>query len=320
MILFIVNNRVAIVFNPSFKYIVFAELPNTKKRINLGLVKDENGWDLMVRSYLDFFTKLILVEYAAKNDFNNRAKEIRNLSNKSIKQRVVIPRFKREKKKPLKGNLLVASEGDVSYIQVSHFRKRRVLKIDTEDLDKLLNVTKKSFYFIARKFNMCDVVYILSKHKYRTNSIYRYILGKRITTNVIHIDGDYCNFRKSNLKVIESKHTKIKKMTDNKVFKGVEGLKGFSYCKAQNCYEIRIMYKGKRIKIGYSKIEEDSAKIYDIALMYYHGIHKTVNYPSDYYFNLEQELVSKWNEALSKRKIQPEIPFGTRIDILNDRQ
>lgn len=291
------------VLNNNNMHIAYAELPITKKRIKLSLVYSIEKWNEIKRIYWRLFSKLILVEYDNNRDFGKKAKEISILSNKNIKQKVVIPRIKKEKKLPIKGNLLVKVEGDTTYILANCFKKRKILKIDSEDFEKINTRTKSSFYLIARRFSGGEINFILSKHKRRQSSIYSMIFERTIKTKVIHIDGDYFNFKKSNLKILDSDGYKIKRISHENIFNPTK-LTGFSKESRGIGYEIRIYYKGKRIKIGYAKTPEDAAKLYDIANLYYNG--KTINYPADYYFNFEQDLVSKWNDNLSRRKIQPE--------------
>ena len=301
----------AIIFKPGFFYYIKAELPITGKLIAIAKVTKRDEWNAYCDRYKRFFKSIILMEYNSIKPINERIRQVSKLTNNNFRKIIRIPRIKKDKKKPIKGNLLVKIDGDTAYIQVSHFKKRKIIKIDLEDLQPLLDVTKKSFYFIGRYNKQSKTVnYILSKKKYRPNSLYSYILKQKIFTKVIHKDGDIFNYKKDNLIVTtQRKVTAIVPNNYSEVFveKKINELVGvIKSDRISYNYIAEIHVHGVLIKLGRFINAIDAAMAYDIARMYYYGRDKTANYPADYYFILKQDLVLKWYINLKKRKYQNE--------------
>ena len=288
----------------------------TKKKISLCKIQNEDQWLEAKDRYRMYFEILKLIDFNKTRDFGKWVKVMATAKNQGMIKRLMIPRIKREKKKPIKGNLVVKTEGDTTFIQVSHFKKRKILKIDTEDVDMLLNLTKNSFYFIARRYANNTICYVLSKKKYRTNSLYSYLFKKKILTTVIHLDGDKTNYRKSNLKVTDSVFKEKDEVNPTKVFKKNEKTMGVYF--RRNRYYARQYYNKKIMEI-YAKDKEEAMKIYDISRMYYYGINHSFHNQPDYYFSFEQELVLKCYERFKKRTIQPTKEVGTAFDNMIDR-
>lgn len=298
----------AIKFHNRNLYYITAELPLTGRIINLMYISDMDDWEKYTLLYRRYFSKMNLVEFNVRKPLGQQIKIMSTRSNNNIKEtrRIVIPRIKKQRKKPLKGNLCINKTDTIAYIQVSDNKSRKILKIDLEDLPILENVCKSSFYFISRPRKAYASNYVLSKKKSRIHSIYSYIFGKPIFSDVIHLDGDYTNYCKSNLKIMNSCRLsttrKTIKLQNEHIInnRNVDELVG--YTANRDGYYARIIVNGKRINVGRTPDKETSAKLYDLGRIYYLGKGAAVNYPFNYYFTFEHNLVVKTFTSLKNRK------------------
>lgn len=308
-------------------YYTKAILPLTGKAIFFEYIRSKDQWYSLIDKYRSYFSAIQLYEYNPRNDFKDMTKLISKCTNHTFKKRILIPRIKRTKKKPLKGNLCVKKEGDVAYIQVSYLKKRKILKIDIEDLPILEDVCKNSFYFIYRPLKLVPNNIVLSKKKSRKFSLYSYILKKHVKTIVTHIDSDDTNFCKNNLQETRRalNYRKEKKVTSESFKpKKLNDLVGI--CK---CYELhhpnyytRLVVNNNRILIGRSNDPYEIAKMFDIARLYYLGASYSINYPLEYYLILEQNLFKKMILSFKKRKNQAECKLAQDLidDIVGESQ
>lgn len=304
-----------IVFKSGLLYYAKGTLPLTGKEVHIGTVTNRESFDNMSQVYLKYFSKISLYEF--KRFTKVGEKHTRLITSRGAKsniiKRVYIPRVKKTRMAKLVGNMLVKSDDKYAYIQVSHFKKRRIIKIDLEDYPKVYAKVKSNGYLIARYFKTEDTVqYIHCKKRKRQNSLYSYILGRPVFEKITHIDGDIFNYSKENISLdFYKKCSRYCKPSDANGFieKPVEelvGIRRYSDVKSKN-YTAKIWVRGKEIRIGRFVHATDAAKAYDIARMYYIGAQYTKNYSYDYYMNFEKELVDYWFEKFSKKKPIPDL-------------
>jgi len=300
-----------IIIKPQHFYSLRGVLPRTNKVVVLCTITKKEDYELLCPTYLKFFKSVFLHE---RKLYGHSAKIVTKRENKDITvvSRVVLQRIKRQKRKKIEGNVLLKRDENYVYIQAKQFRQRVVLKFDLEDEEKIMKVLKKTYYFRARYFKTYKKIYFIhNKYKLRTNSVYRYLLGDRIYNMVEHIDGNPLNFSKSNLKILNVKVPAKPESERKPSFTGilnnkkVEDLIGIKrYCDRKYAqYVAATRIKGKDVKIGRFNDPYEAAMAYDIAQMYYKGPNHTKNYPSEYYINLRQDLVSKWFDNLANREI-----------------
>lgn len=300
-------------------HFVLGVLPVTRVRIGLGKVETIEEYEKKIDEIGKFFYQMILCEYTTSWDRRNiNFKIITTRTTQSALKRINIPRIRRIKKKNIKKNLVAKIEGEYAYINVSYLKKRRVLKIDLEDLPILQNKCKNSYYFIGRYFKTTnDIQFIFSKNKKRPNSIYSLIFGRKILTKVIHKDGDIFNYSKANLEITEQTSSKIDrtKKYENVLTKSEEEYVGITkYSDVQGYpYSSKILFQGYRFKIGRFKTAKEAAMAYDVCRMYFLGNTFSVNFPCDYYFNFEQEFVQKWITRISRWKFVLKNDIGMKI-------
>ena len=311
----------AIKFDKWCKYFARAVLPITGKTIFLDYVRSKDHWYSLIDKHKFYFSSIQLYEYNIHTNFNNMTKLISKCTNHTFKKRILIPRIKRTKKKPLKGNLCVKKEGDIAYIQISYLKKRRILKIDLEDLADLEKVCMNSFYFIYRPLKMVPNNIVLSKKKSRKFSLYSFIFKKYVRTIVKHIDGDDTNFCKNNLLITKTRlsYNKPKPVTcESFKPKKLNELVGISKCYELHHanYYARVGVKGIKILVGRSNDPYEIAKMYDIARLYYFGASFSINYPLEYYLIMEQDLFKKMILSFKNRKNNLECKLAQ--DLIND--
>lgn len=298
-----------IVFKKEMSYFLRGVLPRCNMIVNLSSVKDKEEYESLTTTYLKFFNKIFLYE---KNIYNGRSRIVKTKTNLDITtiKSPKIPRIKKCKKKRIVGNVFVKEDENYFYMQVMHFKKRAIIKLDIEDKEKIKNLLKNSYYFRAKYFKSYHRVYFIhNKYKLRTNSLYKYILGDRIYNRIVHIDGNMFNYSKSNLKILdtyspnsrEKTQVKFEGILNNKPIDSLVGVKRYSDRPGFNYLSV-ITIKGREIKLGRFVDAYEAAMAYDIAQIYYNGPTYTKNYPYEYYINLKQDVVSKWTLNLKNRE------------------
>lgn len=300
-------------FKSYHTYIVKGILPRTNESITLGIISSQNMYNKILQSHLPYYSKIVVLEYSKSvktvceiDSVVNNHSEILNLAillNSKNSNRIL-------------GNIVDTISEDVFYMRASHNKKRVLIKLDISELELINRVTKNRYHFIAREFKSINqICFIKMGKKHRKHSLYSYILGKPIVTQVIHIDGNIYNYCKNNLLVTTKKTSiGISTKSTSSILKEipVDKLVGFNRCsdRSTSKYVAKATINGHEIKIGRFNDPYEAAMAYDLTLAYYKGPVFTVNYPYEYYATLKQELVSKWNENLSAREITKKLKLA----------
>lgn len=86
------------------------------------------------------------------------------------------------------------------------------------------------------------------------------------------------------------KNLRLASKSDQQHNKGIQrnntsGFKGVNYFKPANMYRAQITINGKTATIGYRKLAEDAARLYDLAALKYHGQFAYLNFPRESYLS-----------------------------------
>ena len=300
-------------FKSYHTYIVKGVLPRTNEAITLGIISSQNVYNVILKNHLQYYSKIVVLEYSKTFKtvcevdavLNNNA-EITNLNillNSKNNDRIL-------------GNIVDTVDEDVFYMRASHNKKRVLIKLDISELELINRITKNRYHFIAREFKSTNqVCFIKMGRKRRKHSLYSYIFGKTIDTQVIHIDGNIYNYCKNNLLVTNKKTSVgINQKSTSSILEDIplDRLVGFKRSSDRNTskYVAKATINGHEIKIGRFNDPYEAAMAYDLTLAYYKGPVFTVNYPYEYYATLKQDLVSKWNDNLAAREITKKIKLA----------
>lgn len=295
------------VFTDDNTYIVKGVLPLSEGKITLGMVRSNEKYEELVNRHIIHYSKIMLMRVNRISLLHSYIDEIYNT--KGYSRRTVIPRIKKTKLPPLIGNLYLKEDDKFFYMQAIYNRKRVILKFDIADKAILDPIVKNRYHFIGRYFKMTKQVYFIkSGKKLRSNSLYRYLFGEKIYTEVIHKDGDIFNYCRNNLLLTGIRH-KLKEniTTDISTIyceKKEHELVGFKRCSDRKTskYVAVLTHNRREIKIGRFNDPYEAAMAYDIAIAYYKGPVFTVNYHFSYYTVLKQDLVSKWFNNFDERE------------------
>lgn len=93
---------------------------------------------------------------------------------------------------------------------------------------------------------------------------------------VDHIDHNGLNNQRSNLR-LATKNENCQNRTPNKTENQTSIYKGVIWHKGKQQWQSRIRIKGKRIYLGYFKLEKDAANAYNQAAKIYHGEFACIN-------------------------------------------
>lgn len=153
--------------------------------------------------------------------------------------------------------------------------------VDEEDYNQLNKYNwymRKVFSKSGKLKSVPILTGIKNEHgKSKDKSIIHFILDLSIDEMVIHLNGNYLDYRKENLKIINKKeHNFYKKAVANTSSK----YKGVTLDKRHNTWVSQTKVKGNRIYIGSFKSEDEAAKSYN------KFITDTFGEDTDYYLNV----------------------------------
>jgi hypothetical protein len=114
-----------------------------------------------------------------------------------------------------------------------------------------------------------------SRDERRNVRMHRQIMNCDMDLEVDHIDGDTLNNKKSNLRIC----THGQNMSNRKS-SSVSGSKylGVSWHKGNKMWQANITANGKQKNLGYSKTEDECARMYDKAAKELHGSFAALNF------------------------------------------
>lgn len=133
--------------------------------------------------------------------------------------------------------------------------------IDTEDLEKV----KKMGFWCAQTTGR-----IINGSKNKSTLLHRYLMGVSENNPIMvdHIDGDYLNNRKSNLRFcVNAENCRNAKIGS----RNSSGYKGVSFVRKVNKWKASIKYNYRDIYLGKYAVKEDAARAYNKAAEKYFG-------------------------------------------------
>lgn len=118
--------------------------------------------------------------------------------------------------------------------------------------------------------------YAVRMGDYKLILMHRQIMNPPKGLEVDHIDSDGLNNARNNLRVVTHRQNIMgKKKHKNTASK----YRGVIWNKSRNRWNAQIKVNYKGIYLGSSKIQEEAAKMYDIASIKYFGIYGKTNFP-----------------------------------------
>lgn len=144
--------------------------------------------------------------------------------------------------------------------------------VDDEDYELV-----SKYKWCASKDHNRDKYYAKSRNKegdwHKSVLMHRLIIDVSPEQQVDHINGNGLDNRKENLRICNSSENQ----QNSSCARGKSKYKGVTWNKNENLWLVRIMYKGKRLFLGYYKNEIEAAKIYDKAALKYFGEFANIN-------------------------------------------
>lgn len=148
-----------------------------------------------------------------------------------------------------------------------------VALVDDEDFD-FINQWK---WNAPKSKNTCYAkrnVWLKNSKEYISVSMHRTIMNVSMEMVVDHIDHNGLNNQKSNLRICTGSQN-----GGNSISKGGSSMyKGVCWYKSKNKWIAYITYNYKRYHLGYFKLEETAARVYDEAAKKYFGEFAHLNY------------------------------------------
>lgn len=172
-------------------------------------------------------------------------------------------------------------------IEISGYK----VQIDEEDWERVSKYTWHVNRPYLRRIGAC---YFITRHtvdgKRPTLQLHRFICGCSIHdgTHVDHINHNTLDNRKCNLRVCTPKENKWNQYCRKD---SLSGYKGVSYIKGKGNYLVRIVYKGKRVRLGLYDDPVEAAKVYDKYALQYYGEFAYTNFPKENY--IKEQLNGK---------------------------
>lgn len=144
--------------------------------------------------------------------------------------------------------------------------------IDDDDLEKFsgygfIATTHKGRYKI-------EIRKLKSKDSDKKYLLHRAIMNCPKNMVVDHIDGNWLNNSKKNLRICTVGQNNMNKKISVKNTTGYKGVVWYKGCKK---YGASLTYKNKRIWLGYFEKKEDAANAYDKAAIKYFGKYAKLN-------------------------------------------
>lgn len=156
----------------------------------------------------------------------------------------------------------ICGEYTIIYLDSEKYGVHEAL-IDTEDLEKLLKINRTWGYQAKRKGVR------LSKRVNGENTslyLHRVILNAPANYQVDHINGDWLDNRKANLRLCsipENGQNRVRLSSANK-----SGFRGVSWSKEKQKYRASIMIDKQSVYLGYSSSIEEAVKLAKYARAY----------------------------------------------------
>jgi hypothetical protein len=144
----------------------------------------------------------------------------------------------------------ICGDYTIIYLRGQHSNKYPITIIDTEDLQKLINIDiswnvhlevhKKFYYVLGTQYLGTE------KPKNKSYNLHRFVMEEKDKNiKIDHIDGDNFNNRKSNLRRTSQKnnlrHRKMKNSNNKSGYRNV--------CKINNCWVIQLQINGKNTRL-----------------------------------------------------------------------